>query len=123
MSVAGENTTSSLDDFNEEVINNDGWESVIGDVIDIGNDFYTVCTGGGQSRDNLKAEYEKLLVSKEDLKIIEKAWEELHIKEFDKYTEQEYKLLNQVIEVFKKYKQFETEDLGQFIGKEIIINE
>ena len=66
------------------------------------------------SIDDLKKEYKKLLITEEDKKTLIES-DELHLKNFDKYTEADHKLLKKVIEIKNKYDAKELNDCENLI--------
>jgi len=108
-------------DFKEvadHVINNDGWQNTNGEYYEIGEHegetFYINFSSCGASIDDLKKEYKKLLITEEDKKTLIES-DELHLKNFDKYTEADHKLLKKVIEIKNKYDAKELNDCENLI--------
>jgi hypothetical protein len=119
MSVEAGTTERSLDDWVEDVLNIDGWEHVLGDVIELGDDKYTMSSGGGQIDVSHKLnKWDKLVIDPKDLKTIIKAWKNNHIKNFDDIDEKGKKEIVDAVEVFRKYKTFEDEDLNELVEKD-----
>lgn len=114
--VQNDNTTKSLDDWVEDVLAMDGWQQTIGDIEDVGEHggqrLYVRWQGCGARVDADPTQYEKLLVSKEDLVLFGRAFKDLHCVEFNMMNVKQRKLLDQVIEAFQKYKAFENKDMG-----------
>lgn len=123
--VASDSTTSSLEDWNREVLNIDGWQHVLGDIHEIydeeNNRFvYTSCSGGGQIQDSIN-KLEKCKLTKEEFKTLKTAWKKLHLKEFKKFTNQDSKLYDKLVQIFYRLPEFEYEQLleyGQVEGEE-----
>jgi hypothetical protein len=114
--VQHDRTTSNMEDWIEDVLNIDGWQTTLGDMNEVGifdgEMLYVRLNGCGAILDPAKSlTCDKLLVSKEDLDIIVKS-DSLHCKEFRKMTKQDRKLLDQVVAVFMKYPKFDLEQLG-----------
>jgi len=117
MSVESENTTLSLDEWVEFVLNMDGWEHVLGDMKDIGNGLYVRESGGGQIDVSHKLkDWDKLMVEESDLRKIRKAWNDLHLVHFDKMNEKQKKQVFDTMNIFKKYSAFVDSDLSKLVG-------
>ncbi|WP_411753331.1 hypothetical protein [Serratia sp. (in: enterobacteria)] len=105
--VEHDNTEKGLEDWAEEVLNYDGWEHVLGDIIEVdidGTTYYTDNSGGGQIDDCLDNLIDTDLEDNE-INIIREAWDQLHLKKFSEIyaNKEQTKLLNEVIAIFEKY--------------------
>lgn len=79
--VTNQQTTMGMEDWNEHVINMDGWDQVLGDVVQIGDDAYIVSRGGGQIDMSVKSDdLVELAIAKKDIQAIWRAWEKYHLK-------------------------------------------
>lgn len=120
MAVEADNTTDSLEDFNNEVINIDGWEHVLGDVEYIDNDLYCLWGSWGQIRDSPDKDIKQgnYLITQKELNLIMKMWDKYHLKDVEKLSTKDIKQINKVIEIFKKYPSYEGKQLMQFVNQE-----
>jgi hypothetical protein len=79
--VTHQQTTKSLEDWSEDVINADGWEQVLGDVTQIGDDAFIMSEGGGQIDMDVKSDsFVELAIAKKDARAIWAAWKKYHLK-------------------------------------------
>jgi len=116
MSVQESNTEQSKEDWIDEVISVDGWDLTLGDIHEIGDDKFVQLIGGGQIDVSRKFDkWQKLLIDEKDLKIILKAWKELHLTDFNKMTDKQKKLVIDAVEVYRKIKEFNDFDLAQLV--------
>lgn len=118
MAVEADRTTESKDEWIETVLNSDGWQTVLGDIKDVGQygeneTLYVSWTSCGASVETNPDNYEKLLISKEDLAVIKEA-DRLHFKEIKTLKGADRKLLEQVAAVFVKYPEFKNDDMGKY---------
>jgi hypothetical protein len=131
--VANDRTQDSLEDWNEQVIAQDGWDQVVGDINYVGEkdgeEYYSSLTscGAGNGKDYL--DINELKITKKELKQIAKAVDTLHLKNFDgsgtdkpehgrmfqNMTAEEIQQAKQVIAIFNKYPEFNNEDLLQYV--------
>jgi hypothetical protein len=98
MAVAGDRTTDSMEDYNEDVLSMDGWQSIIGDIYEIMNSRYVMwsSTCGIKNID----EFKELFVSKEIIELIiqmDKAYQ------YDTPLDTIPKELVEKLQSFKKY--------------------
>jgi hypothetical protein len=122
--VANDSTTSSLEEWNQEVLSIDGWQHILGDIYEIydkkrGICVYASCSGGGQIQDSLK-DLEQSKLTTTELKTLKTAWKKLHLKEFKKFTNQDAKLYDKLVQIFCRLPKFEYEQLleyGQLEGE------
>jgi hypothetical protein len=116
MAVESGSTVMGMDDWNEEVLNIDGWQHVLGDIYEIGDDKYCRLGGGGQiDMHNDMKEWQKLLITQEELTKIKEAWKKIHCLDYKDMKKGEKKLADEVKEIFKKYKEFDEYDLGDLL--------
>lgn len=124
MEVADDQTLQSFDEWCEDRLRYDSWQEIIGDVYCIGYDkdedlgecYYVRSGGFGQIDMHMNWQtYIHYEVKKEDVLTIARAWKKLHLKEFTKMLPYELKLAKDVVEIFKKYPEFEgTEELIKY---------
>lgn len=110
-SVEAGNTTQSLANWVDDVLNIDGWENLL-DVKYFGvyNDesYYIAWSScGADAIGALNKEYEKLLITEEQRKLLIKS-DKLHLKDFKKYTKKDKELLNKVISTCNKNEDLEN---------------
>lgn len=116
MSVEGDNTQQSKEDWIDDVIKFDGWELTVGDIHEIADNKFVQLIGGGQIDVSRKFDkWDKLLIDEKDLKLILKAWKELHLTDFSKMTDMQKKLVIDAVEVYRKMKEFDDFDLEQLV--------
>jgi hypothetical protein len=105
--VQGDNTTESLEDWVETILDNDGWETII-DASYFGEyegiSYYSTWDSCGASIDDFKKEYKILLIPKEDLDLIIES-DKLHIKDFKKYNKKDKELYNKIKDLMIKYEE------------------
>jgi len=123
MAVADERTEDSLEDFNEQVINMDGWEGVLGDIYQIDYDRYVRWSSCGQGKEDLH-KMKKLLITKKELAFLIKCWDKYHLVNFDTHkrlydpvdiNDKDIENMNKCVEIFKKYPEFDYGQLAQFL--------
>lgn len=118
--VQADSTEQSYDDWKEDVLNQDGWQQVLGDIQEICyNDkfLYFNCSGGGQNRNSLD-ELTDTRLSNKEIEIIKNAWDKLHLKKLTEiYDHPRFtKLLNQCLDVFLKYQIVDRDqEIGQYL--------
>lgn len=117
--VEGKQTTLGLDDWNELVLNTDGWESVIGNVEQIDNDLYTQLTTCGRLDDIYRTSegWDDLKQTSKEMKTMREAMKQI-LKEFRHFTKQDKELFERVKAIFDKYPAFKIEDLKQYAEKD-----
>ena len=105
MAVEADNTTQSLEDWVEEVLNIDGWETTL-DASYFGEyegiSYYSTWDSCGASIDDFKKVFTLLLIPQEDLDLIIES-DKLHIKEFKKYNKKDKELFNKILGLMAKY--------------------
>lgn len=119
MAVEDGHTTESEQDFNESVINIDGWESVLGDVTWISKiDKYTMLGSCGQIDMSLKPkDFKQIEIGMQELELIFKAWKELHLKTLfnkGKYSKKDHQTVDQVKYIFDKMPEYEDDQLAKY---------
>jgi hypothetical protein len=119
--VAAEKTTLGLEDWKQDVLDIDGWESILGDVEYIDDGLYCMNGSGGQINIDGDVELEDYIITEKELKLINKAWNSLHlfsVDQMNKYrgelTDKEIDQMNEIVNIFKKYPEFENKQLKQF---------
>lgn len=119
--VEGNNTTSSLEDWIEEVLNVDGWEHVLdsryfGDFEN--TSYYSMWDSFGASIEDFKKEFSLMLISKEDLDLIIES-DKLHLKDYKKYNKKDKILLAKLKELATKYesqKDYESKVIEHYLN-------
>jgi len=103
IAVENERTTLSKEEWNEKVLNIDGWESVLGDVKYIEKlNKYTTIVGSGQIDMHLKLkDFVEFYIPKEDVKYIFWIWARYHLKQLDKIPKN---VLEKIKSIFEKNK-------------------
>jgi len=122
LAVEAGDTTQSEEDFNESVLNIDGWQHVIGDIYEIAYDKYVSLQSCGQIDMHLKAtDFVETDINTEELKLIFSAWKVLHLKTCfgkGKYTKKDYSIVDQVKAIFEKMPAFDVEQMGKYVEDE-----
>jgi len=108
--VANKQTTVGFDDWKQDVLNIDGWESILGDVYEVKDGIYTTMTGGGQHQPE-PAEFVKLAVSKQDFKTIWDIWTQWHLKTLHTIPKP---IIAIVRKTFDSYPAFKVEQLAPY---------
>jgi hypothetical protein len=85
--VKAERTEQGLDDWKQDIIDYDGWESIVGDVTQIGNGDYVQMDSCGQI-DLDTSDLVKTYISVEDLEFIKDSWEKYHLKDMSEVPEE-----------------------------------
>lgn len=81
MAVAAGNTTDSMEEWNESVINMDGWQSVLGDIEELKNGKFASMSSCGQIDAHLKIEqFEEFFIPEKDAKFLWECWTNYHLK-------------------------------------------
>lgn len=128
--VEAEQTEDSLEDWNNQVINIDGWQHVIGDMEYIGfdenknSDLYVNFSSCGQITEHCE-KMEKLEITEQDYKKIMNAWRKLHLPEIQymndkrkRITEKKIDQINSIVDIFRSYDKYEGEQLMKYVNKE-----
>lgn len=123
--VQAERTIKGLEEWKEEVLDIDGWEHVLGgDLENIDGDLYCQMGSCGQIDigDTLN-DFDQLLISESDLEKINHVWDNFHLFDVQemndkrkKLTQRKIDMINEVVEIFKKYPKYEAEQLKQFVN-------
>ena len=103
--VANDRTTQSLEDWNEDALNTDGWESVLGDVAQIANGEYVIMSSCGQI--DIPKDFTKIYITKSDLDFICECWKQYHLKPL---TEIPDSVLSRIKRIFDKETSIEDYD-------------
>ena len=103
--VESGDTRSSLEDWNEEVLDVDGWEHVIdaryfGELE--GQAYYSTWDSFGASIDDFKGTFSPLLIEPSELSTIIES-DRLHLLEPKKYKKEHKELLKKVLAIMDKY--------------------
>lgn len=124
MSVKDDNTFIGMDEWNQMVIDTDGWQSVLGDISEIAFDKYVRFGSCGQIITHLKPkDFVQSEVNTKELKLIFSAWKQLHLKTLfgkGKYTKQDYKVVEQVKNIFEKLPTFDHGQICKYVEDEEI---
>lgn len=120
-------TEESLADFVDNVVRNDCWKSVLGDITQIGSeDLYIQEGSGGQCLEEIlnPERFKEVILPKltlEETKILYRVWsgkskEELHLKNMKDIfkNKKQAKLLHEVLMIFESKKAFDIEDLKEY---------
>jgi len=103
--VDADQTTSSLENWIDDVLSIDGWETTV-DAEYFGNyndiPYYSTFDSCGASVEDFKKEYSFLIIPQEDLNLITES-DKLHIKDFKQYTKEDKQLLKQIKDLMNKY--------------------
>lgn len=103
IAVENDNTTNSMEDWNEYVINTDGWEHVIGDVYYLPD---------GQIDMHVKPDsFIETYIPKTDIKFIWSMWKKYHLKDIETIPKDK---LDKLKTIFEKYES-DYEDIGKHI--------
>lgn len=116
------NTNLGKEDWIDSVLETDGWETVLGDIYEIGKchlgeNCWCFLGSCGQIDVPEDDDFYILRVSKDKLDKIRTAWKKLHLKEVDEMTNTEKKQLTEVEKIFEAYKSFNHEDLGDLLDE------
>jgi hypothetical protein len=102
MAVEADNTTQSLDDWIEDVLNNDGWQQTLGDISETKDGKYVSLTSCGQIDMHIKPEnFTKVFIPKEDLEFIFKSWKQYHLKDLTEIPIEVTERLSTIFNVHK----------------------
>lgn len=103
--VETDNTTDSLENWIEMVLNMDGWQTVM-DANDFGEyegiDYYSLWDSCGACIDDFKANFVFQAMPQSDIDTIIES-DTLHLKDFKKYTQKDKILFEKIKEIIKKY--------------------
>lgn len=103
--VEAEHTTQSLNDWVDDVLNIDGWETTLdanyfGEYE--GESYYSTWDSCGASIDDFKVDYFYKVIPQFELDLIIES-DKLHIKNFKEYTKEDKLLLKKVEDLMSKY--------------------
>ena len=103
--VEDKQTTDSLEDWVEQVLNIDGWESTLdasyfGEYQD--EIYYSLWDSCGASIEDFKSKFKVLLIPQVDVDLIIES-DKLHIKDFKKHNKKDKELLKKLKALSKKY--------------------
>lgn len=115
-SVQSGDTKLGKDEWIEMVLDVDGWETVLGDIYEIGESKWCFLGSCGQIDVPDSEEFTMQLIPKEELEKIKSAWKKIHLKELAKMTITERNQVADVEKIFEGHKDFEHTDLGGLLS-------
>ncbi len=119
--VENNRTKKGFRDWNQEVLDVDGWEHVLGDIEEIGDGLYCQMGSCGQiNMDKNLEDWDTLLIDQNDLEKIIFTWDNFHLFDVKLMNGEtlldDYKgKINEVVQIFKKYPEYEPIQLKQFV--------
>lgn len=122
-------TELGFEEWKQEILDNDSWQDIIGDMVEAGEGgngemLYVRWSSSGGI--NKPSEFDELVIDKKHLKEIYRIGKKLNKSTsygHAEFKKEEYKLLERLIEIFSNYPEFKTTDLRQFVTVERLMKE